>query len=40
MLKMTLNQLAVYDDGPSEGEVDPSEEAYMQMKYYEAMREA
>jgi predicted phosphoribosyltransferase len=40
MLKMTLNQLAVYDDGASEGEVDPSEEAYMQMKYYEAMREA
>jgi hypothetical protein len=40
MLKMTLNQIAVYDDAPSEEEVDSAEAAYMKMKYYEAMRHA
>lgn len=38
MLKMTLNQIAVYDDSQAEEEMDSAEEEYLRMKYYEALR--
>jgi regulator of replication initiation timing len=38
MLKMTLNQIAVFDDSQAEEEMDSAEEEYLRMKYYEALR--